>query len=316
MVLFILLGNKKYEISFDTTGGSIVETQTIKKGKTALKPTDPTKAGYTFDKWYFEDEIFDFSTPIIKNIKLVAKWIQNVDSEPKEKFVVSFDTNGGNSISSLNIEENGLINKPNNPTKSGYTFVSWQLNGTDFDFSTPVTKNIELLAKWEKVTNTNKPNDDKPSTIAVTSVRVSQTSLNLKVGQNLTLTATVNPSNATNKTISWSSNNNSVATVDANGKVIGRGAGTATIKVTAGGQTATCTVTVAKEITYSIEWVKVDESSIGQYTLYIKNSEGNYVAGKAEITTISGKTEVIDIPVSGKMYIKSAISNATVKSIN
>lgn len=79
--------------------------------------------------------------------------------------------------------------------------------------------------------------------VAVTSVAVSPKTLNLEVGQTGTLTATVKPDNATNKTVTWKTSNDKVATV-ANGVVIAVGKGTATITAAADGKTATCTVTV------------------------------------------------------------------------
>lgn len=79
--------------------------------------------------------------------------------------------------------------------------------------------------------------------VAVTSVTVSSKTLNLEVGQTRTLTATVKPDNATDKTVTWTSSNDKVATV-ANGVVTAVGKGTATITAAAGGKTATCTVTV------------------------------------------------------------------------
>lgn len=79
--------------------------------------------------------------------------------------------------------------------------------------------------------------------VAVTSVTVSSKTLNLEVGQTGTLTATVKPDNATNKTVTWTTSNDKVATV-ANGVVTAVGKGTATITAAADGKTATCTVTV------------------------------------------------------------------------
>ena len=80
-------------------------------------------------------------------------------------------------------------------------------------------------------------------TINVTSITLSSTTMNLEVGQTGTLTATVKPDNATNKTVTWKTSNDKVATV-ANGVVTAVGKGTATITAAAGGKTATCTVTV------------------------------------------------------------------------
>ena len=82
-------------------------------------------------------------------------------------------------------------------------------------------------------------------TIKVTSVTVSPKTLNLEVGQTRTLTATVTPDNATDKTVTWTSSNDKVATVAADGTVTAVGEGTATITATAAnGKKDTCKVTV------------------------------------------------------------------------
>ena len=78
----------------------------------------------------------------------------------------------------------------------------------------------------------------------VSGVALDKTSAELQVGKTLTLTATVTPDNATDKAVAWTSSNDAVATVDANGIVTAKVEGTATITATAGGKTATCTVTV------------------------------------------------------------------------
>ena len=86
----------------------------------------------------------------------------------------------------------------------------------------------------------------KTATVGVTGVKLDRETASLTVGGTLTLTATVEPDNATNQNVTWSSDNQSVATVDG-GKVTAVGAGTANITVTTedGGKTATCVVTVS-----------------------------------------------------------------------
>ncbi len=82
--------------------------------------------------------------------------------------------------------------------------------------------------------------------IVVTGVKVSPTSATLDIGETKQLTATVSPSNATNKTVTWTSSKTSVATVSSSGKVTAKSAGTAviTVKTNDGGKTAKCTITV------------------------------------------------------------------------
>lgn len=97
--------------------------------------------------------------------------------------------------------------------------------------------------------------------VPVTGVSVSPTSKTLNKGETVTLTATVSPSTATNKNVTWSSNNTSIATVDSTGKVTGIAAGTATITVTTadGGKTATSTITVNPT---PVSGVSLDQSAI------------------------------------------------------
>ncbi len=84
--------------------------------------------------------------------------------------------------------------------------------------------------------------------ISVTGVTLSQTEATLTEGESLTLTATIAPDNATDKTVAWSSSNAAVATVDNNGVVTAVAEGTATITAKAGDKEATCVVTVEKKI--------------------------------------------------------------------
>jgi uncharacterized protein YjdB len=89
--------------------------------------------------------------------------------------------------------------------------------------------------------------------VPVTGVTLNKTTLELTAGgDTATLTATITPDTATDKTVTWSSSDTSVATVD-NGVVTPVAAGTATITATAGGETATCTVTV-KAGTRTVTW--------------------------------------------------------------
>lgn len=84
--------------------------------------------------------------------------------------------------------------------------------------------------------------------VAVTGVTLDQTSLTLEAGQTAQLTATVQPANADNQAVTWSSSDNNVVSVDATGKITANAKGSATITVTTadGGKTATCTVTVTE----------------------------------------------------------------------
>ena len=80
--------------------------------------------------------------------------------------------------------------------------------------------------------------------VAVTGVTLNKTTTTIGIGKNETLTATVAPDDATDKTVTWTSSDESVATVDSNGKVTAVASGTATITATIGGKSATCVISV------------------------------------------------------------------------
>ena len=90
-----------------------------------------------------------------------------LDNPEIKTYMVKFETDGGNRITGKVVEENTPVDEPNNPTKTGYTFVEWQLNGKKFDFDQEITKDITLIAKWKKEESKteekpNKNEDSKP----------------------------------------------------------------------------------------------------------------------------------------------------------
>ncbi len=138
---------KKLTVTFDSDGGSNVEKQTVESGKLVTKPTNPTKSGYTFVSWQLNGKDYDFNTPVAQDITLKATWKKNETTT--QKYTVTFNSNGGSSVAKQTVESGKTATKPKDPTKTGYTFVKWQLDGKDYNFSTKVTKNITLVAVWK-----------------------------------------------------------------------------------------------------------------------------------------------------------------------
>ena len=135
-------------IKFDSVGGDKVASQKVEKGGKATAPKAISKRGYIFDGWYLNDKKYDFNTEVNKNITLKAKWKED-SSIPK--YTVKFDSDKGSSVSSQKVIEKDKATVPKTPTKSGYKFVEWQLNGKKYDFNTPVTKDITLKAVWREL---------------------------------------------------------------------------------------------------------------------------------------------------------------------
>lgn len=140
----------KYTVQFVSDYGSFAD-QTIEHGKTIKTDelTIPPVEGFTFDGWYADDAYkteFDFSTPITGNTTVYAKWTAN-------DYEVSFITEHGKTPTSQNVKYNGTATNPGELTEDGYTFIGWyadEAHKTKFDFSTPITSDTKVYAKWEK----------------------------------------------------------------------------------------------------------------------------------------------------------------------
>lgn len=137
-------------IIFNTNGGTAINSQFITIGSRATRPNNPTKAGYIFLGWFYEDKEYNFNASVSKNIILLAKWLPATNSNviPSNNYTITFNSNGGTFVPSQTIKEGGYIVKPNNPFRSNVIFAGWYLNNKLFDFNTKIDKNITLVAKY------------------------------------------------------------------------------------------------------------------------------------------------------------------------
>jgi uncharacterized repeat protein (TIGR02543 family) len=130
----------------DGLNGSNPTSYTITSASIAL--ANPTKTGYTFSGW-FTDSLFKTAVSSIPigstgNKSFWAKWTEKT-------YTVHFNSNGGSIVDSQNVAQNALVTAPSNPTKTGSTFEYWCASEnllTAFDFSTPITEQTTLFAKW------------------------------------------------------------------------------------------------------------------------------------------------------------------------
>lgn len=157
----------------------------------------------------------------------------------KTSFVVKFDTDGGNKISSQTLKKNEKVKKPDDPVKEGHIFLGWYVKGKEYNFDSKVTKDLKIVAKWE---NKNKA--------PVTGITLDQIEMALLPNENVPLVATVEPADARNKNVIWESDKESVATVDEMGFVKTKKIGVAkiTAKTEEGGFVATCTIVVSNDV--------------------------------------------------------------------
>lgn len=148
-LLNIPLVCNKLEATFNPDNGDPTVTEFIDNDKnskfTELVP-EPTKENYTFAGWYNGNEKFDFTTVPTGDVTLTAKWTA-------KNYEVSFITEHGDAPASQNVKYNGTATDPGKLSAEGYTFDDWYTDETyktKFDFSTPITGDTKVYAKWEK----------------------------------------------------------------------------------------------------------------------------------------------------------------------
>lgn len=122
---------KKFTVTFNSKGGSSVDTQTIVEGKTATKPTAPTRKGYTFKGWYTDDGVFvnkfNFTKPVTEDTTLYAKWEEDKPAVPtKEDLYISDIEYDGNYVtgkvtSKGEAVKNATVTLKIDGSKTGYT---------------------------------------------------------------------------------------------------------------------------------------------------------------------------------------------------
>lgn len=80
---------KSYTVTIDLADGTEATQQSVKEGNAAIKPEDPVRKGYKFMGWYLADQEYDFATPVVMNIKIVAKWEANSLLQAQEAYLVA-----------------------------------------------------------------------------------------------------------------------------------------------------------------------------------------------------------------------------------
>lgn len=277
-----------YQVIFDSMGGSEVAGQNVVVGEQVKQPSVTIREGYLFKGWYLDDKKYDFSTKVKQDLTLRAKW-EKVKEQVDEEISDAKEENKEEEKEEENkeVEKEEIVQTPNEEKKPS------------------------IDKKDEETNNENIQQPTQSTTIAVASIALNKSNLSLKVGESDTLVVNIQPTNATNKNVAWSSSNNGVATIT-NGNVMAVGSGTATITATVDGKSTSCVVTVTKNITYSYEMVDIPSSAIGQCYIYIKSSEGIRVNGTININYINGESETVQVTSSGVMKVKSTISSISI----
>ncbi len=131
------------------TGDTTFVTLTFKVSETATNGLKVVDADISDDDVFVnvdggnEFEELDYT--------FTAGGVNVTDGVEVNEYTVTFNSDGGSEVEAQTVEDGSVATKPADPTKEGFEFVEWQLNGAAYDFSTPVTSDIELVAVYKPV---------------------------------------------------------------------------------------------------------------------------------------------------------------------
>ena len=132
---------KTYQVTFDF--GSDKKTMSVKEGEKVLIPKEkPTKEKYKFLGWYVGDTLYDFDTPIDKDLVITAKFEKN-------RITIDYDLDGGTGTIQVEIEKNTIPDRPKDPHKFGYTFKYWMVDNKPYNFDKELSEDTKIKAIYE-----------------------------------------------------------------------------------------------------------------------------------------------------------------------
>ena len=324
-VVEIKYDRKTYTVTFDSNGGSDVSSQSLRYGATATKPADPTKTAtttteYTFADWYSDSGLttsFSFDTAITADITLYAKWTETTVTPQKTAGSISYTT----ATVSKTTVSTAFTNELTKTGDGTVTYSSSNETVATVNASTgkvtivgagtaTITATVTDSASYTYATKT--ASYTLTVTVAVSSVIINNAPTEaLFVNSTGTLTATVSPDNATDKTIVWTSSAPDYVSINSETgeyTIMGtKGYGSATITATAGDKTTTCTITGKVHHT-SLQ--AGDIILVGE-TIYTGNTWYVDIKPNTSFATSAGVITLVEADTNGTLYYKCSRSNGT-----
>ena len=212
-----------------------------------------------------------------------------------QKHTVSFNSNGGNAVTTRKIKHNKRISNCDIPVREGYEFVGWYYNDTLFECNIEITEDIVLEARWEKVISKD-----------ITNIEFNYDSIVVKPNTQLKLVPIIEPIDAV-ETLSWTSSDIGVAEVDNEGNVSFKNEGKVEIYVSTDGNIkATQEITVSKlaknieKIELSETYLELNKGSIVQLTYTLAPID----ATNKNVKWMSDNTSVVSVSQNGEVMAK------------
>ena len=281
MTLYAKWEINSYQVTFDSMGGSSLDSQQVTYNGTATTPHAPTKTGYTFDGWFTDKDCtvaYDFNALVTDNITLYAKWNKIPDQQkPNET--------------------------PSDNPSTGQTDTKQPSNGQT-NTKQPSTE----------PTDTNQSSDGT----AKTSITLNVSSLPLQKGKSTTaVKATLYDGDSIAK---WESSNTKVAKVSRKGKITAKKVGTATITVTTkNGATASVKIHVqkgkVKTKTLSVTNVTAKKLTLKKGKTFTLKTAVTPLTSQDKVKFTSSDKKIITVNGKGKVKaVKKGSAKITIKS--
>ncbi len=296
ILLIKVFGGKEYTIFFNTNGGSTINSLTIKKNEKISQPTTPTKEGYIFDGWYYNDKKFDFNTKVTKDITLEARW---KDSEINDLILdtttLSLTVGESKQIKVTltgELKDTKLVWKSSNKKiatvdskgnikslKEGKITIT--VATKDGEYSKTINVSVKA-AKGNPVkepTKSDSKDNETDKTVAVNSVSIKNLTGKNKIyiGGTVDLQAVLNPNNASNKKVTWTVDKKDLGIIAADGlnaTLVGKAKGTikVTVKTDDGNKIATIEIEVLGNSTSN----NVSGSTSSLTSIYLQETNNKF----------------------------------------
>ena len=143
-----------FTITFDTDGGNTIPSVSVVEGDSITLPKEPERDHYKFTGWNYGGESFDDVTMPSSDITLVATWT------PASTIYFNVSVYDRHLDETVDIQIESIVevagqpvSPPDDPRYAEYKFLSWQLDGQDYMFTTMPSEDITLTASWLKLSN-------------------------------------------------------------------------------------------------------------------------------------------------------------------
>lgn len=236
----------RHTVLFNSNGGTTITSKRVKHNKTISEPEIPIRDGYEFVGWYYNDEEYLFDNKVTENIELIAKW-EEISVEQVQKITLN--------VSEFSLKPNESLQLPYSVYPAVETKLYWESSDSSVvsvDSTGYITAKNEGSATI-KVSSSNGIEDSiliyvSTKAIAIQSLAFQDTEITIDKGSVKQLKLIINPNDATNLNVIWTSDDTSVVSVDSVGVISAKKIGQAVIVVTSldGSKIAKCKVNVVE----------------------------------------------------------------------